>query len=426
MEAIIKAARGTSDILLDKAVKKSRVEQRITEIFERFGYSPIITPIFEHTELFTRTIGEATDIVSKEMYTFKDKGGRSLTLRPEGTAPVIRAFLEHGLTSMPMPVKLYYSGQMFRYERPQAGRYREFYQIGVEAIGSSDPLIDAENIFLLHYALTELGLSELILHLNSMGCKGCRKDFVASLQKDLKEGVGDLCDDCRLRAASNPLRVFDCKNPNCIESLKTAPKIGDYLCKDCKDHFDVVRGALSDLEIDFIVDSSLVRGFDYYTKTTFEVRSAALGAQNALGGGGRYDGLAEELGGPHIPSIGFAIGTERVLLALQALDIPLSAGPSPDLFIISTDEARREAFKMLMNLRKAGLSAEMDYGLRTFKGQMKLAGKMGAAFVIILGEQELAKGMVSIKSMADGEQTEVLPAGAAAWLLKNLNRSEEV
>lgn len=390
----------------------------MAEIFERYGFLPITTPTFEHTELFTRTIGEATDIVSKEMYTFLDKGGRSLTLRPEGTAPVVRAFIEHGLSSMAMPVKLYYSGQMFRYERPQAGRFREFYQMGVEAIGSSDPLIDAENISLLHHVLVELGVGETDLHINSMGCKTCRPGFTQALAKDLKTNSQELCEDCRVRAEANPLRVFDCKQDDCLKALENSPKITDYLCEECEDHFRAVKAALRELAIDYILDSSLVRGFDYYTKTTFEVRSKVLGAQSALGGGGRYDGLVQELGGASTPAIGFAIGTERTIMAMEAAGATLPALANLDAFILTGQDSRLKAFNILNLLRTAGLKAEMDYGSRSFKGQMKMAGKLRAAFVIILGEDEAAKGKASVKEMATSEQIEMELTDILEFILK--------
>ncbi len=348
-----------------------------------------------------------------------------MTLRPEGTAPVVRAFIEHGLSSEPLPLKLYYFGQMFRYERPQAGRYREFYQIGVEAIGSPDPLIDAENIILLQHVLTELGAGELELCVNSMGCKVCRPLFLAALKEDLEGRLKGLCDDCKTRALTNPLRVFDCKNEACIEGLKSAPTIEGYLCQDCSGHFAAVRAALDGASLSYMVDPSLVRGFDYYTKTTFEIRSPLLGAQSALGGGGRYDGLVEELGGPPTPAIGFAIGTERLMMAIEASYGGKAEPFKIDAFVISTEAAREEAFKLLNDLRRGGLKADMDFGGRSFKGQMKHAGKIGVPFVVILGEDELKEGKALIKDMDGGEQVALALSEAAGFIKDNLKSDKE-
>jgi len=411
----IKAPRGTSDILFDKADMKQFIEKTAVILFEQFGYHPIITPTFEHTELFQRGIGESTDIVQKEMYTFKDKGGRSLTLRPEGTAPVVRAYLENGLASKSLPLKLYYCGQMFRYERPQAGRYREFWQLGVEAIGSRDAFIDAEVILLLVTLLKKLGLKDLELHLNSMGCPECRKSFSESLKGYLANKTEHLCDDCKRRARVNPLRVFDCKVRGCQAAIKNAPLISNFWCEDCSNHFETVKGLLDDMGVSYILNPALVRGFDYYTKTTFEVRTQSLGAQNALGGGGRYDGLVEEFGGLSTPAIGWAIGTERVVMAIEELGVKLPLNSHIDVFVAAIDEARKKGFNLLNNLRKHGISADMDYAGRSLKGQMKLSNKLNVSYVIIMGPEELRKNTCLIRNMDTGEQSEMQISDITRW-----------
>lgn len=404
----IKAPRGTFDILPDDAKKRMYIESIAAETFEAFGYRRVVTPVFERTELFQRGIGEATEIVQKEMYTFNDKAGRSLTLRPEGTAPVVRAFIEHNMNGWTQPVKLYYSGQMFRYERPQAGRYREFWQIGAEAMGSDDPALDAEIILLLVYFLRKLGLKKLDVLINSMGCHDCRTDYVLHLKDWLGSRASSLCEDCRTRTAINPLRVFDCKQEACQEIISIAPKIDAYLCVSCLDSFNTVRAHLGAVGLDYKVQPSLVRGFDYYTKTTFEIQTGKLGAQNALGGGGRYDNLVSDYGGPDVPGIGFAIGTDRVLLALEAEGINLPSYEDPSVFIIVADEtARPVAFQILFDLRQKSIKTEMDYLGRGFKGQLKQANKQGARFAIIIGPDELAESCVGLKDMETSAQESV-------------------
>ncbi|MDO8886734.1 histidine--tRNA ligase [Candidatus Oleimmundimicrobium sp.] len=410
-----KIPRGTSDVIFEKAAKKQYIEKMAIQLFKQFGYYPIVTPTFEHTELFQRGIGEGTDIVQKEMYTFKDKGGRSLTLRPEGTAPVVRAYLENGLASKPLPVKLYYCGQMFRYERPQAGRYREFWQLGVEVLGSKDAFVDAEVILLLVRFLEKLGLKELELNLNSMGCSECGKSFSKALKKYLADKIEHLCEDCKRRAELNPLRVFDCKVKGCQAALKGAPLISGFWCEDCGNHFESVKSILDNVGISYILNPALVRGFDYYTKTTFEIRTPYLGAQNALGGGGRYDSLVEEFGGPSTPAIGWAIGTERVIMAIEELNINLPIKSNIDVFIAAIDGARDEGFKILNAIREMGISADMDYGERSLKGQMKLANKLKASNVIILGPDELNKGLCLIRDMNLGEQSELKISEITRW-----------
>lgn len=417
----LRAPRGTSDIFSRQAGLRRYLEETAVELFERYGYHPITTPIFERTELFTRSIGESTDIVQKEMYTFRDKSGRSLTLRPEGTAPVVRAFLEHKLISQPLPIKLYYSGPMFRYERPQAGRSREFWQVGVEAIGSMDPAIDVETVSLMMHYLEILGLRDLELLLNSMGCSGCRPSFVEVLKAYLEEHRANLCIDCKRRVRLNPLRIFDCKKEKCRGLLKEAPLITDYLCADCKAHFAEVQSLLMSIGVEFKLEPSLVRGFDYYTKTAFEVRSPHLGAQNALGGGGRYDGLIEEFGGPPTPAIGFALGVERVIMALHCEGIDLPEDSTLDVFLaVVGRESKPEGFKLLDRLRKLGIAADMNYGDRSLKAQMKLADRMGALYTLFVGSEELRRGMCKIRDMNSGEQVEVAFEKIPQWLKKQI------
>lgn len=401
----LKAPRGTFDILPDDAKKRSYIENAALEIFESFGYRKIATPIFENTELFQRGIGESTDIVQKEMYTFIDKGGRSLTLRPEGTAPVVRAFIEHNMNGWTMPVKLYYSGQMYRYERPQAGRYREFWQIGVEAMGSNDPALDAETIILLVFFLHHLGLTDLDVLINSMGCSSCRAGYSEGLKRFLVSEASRLCDDCQKRSKTNPLRIFDCKSEICHKAIFSAPKIDEFWCQACRDHFSLVQSYLNAVGLEFKHDAKLVRGFDYYTKTTFEVQSKNLGAQNALGGGGRYDDLISAYGGPRMPGIGFAVGVDRILLALDAAKVKLPEYAGPSVYLAAFDDAAKEtAFQLLFDLRNNAIAAEMDYMGRSFKGQLKQADKQGAEYTIVLGPDELAQSSVTLKNMETGQQ----------------------
>jgi histidyl-tRNA synthetase len=412
-----KAPKGTSDMLPDLAEKKLYLEEIATKKFDIYGYRPIITPLFEHTEVFDRGIGKATDIVQKEMYTFTDKAGRNLSLRPEGTAPVVRAYLEHNLNRLSQPLKLYYLGPMFRYERPQAGRYRQFWQIGVEAIGSAEPTLDTEVIILLLDILQVFGLKQLKLYLNSMGCEKCRPNY-AKLLKEYAEPLADkLCSDCRKRLKLNPLRLFDCKNRNCITILNGAPKLLDYLDNECQRHFTEVKALLDLLEINFEINSKLVRGLDYYTRTTFEVVSEKLGAQNALGGGGRYDRLVEVFGGPPTPAIGFALGTDRVLIAAEKEQIEIPVNNKLQIFIaVLEKEARYHAVKLLHNLRRRGIKAETDYLSRSLKAQLKLADKLGAKFTIMIGPDELEKRELLIRNMETGAQFNIAFGKVDDWL----------
>lgn len=421
-----RAPRGTYDILPEKAKDWYWLEENAVSLFERYGYGRIVTPTFEHTELFQRGIGESTEIVQKEMYTFEDKAGRSLTLRPEGTAPVVRAYLEHNLSTTPLPVKLYYMGPMFRYERPQAGRYREFWQVGVEAMGSMDPALDAEVILLLVHYLRAVGLNDLTLFINSMGCTKCRPHFISVLRETLVGQAGQFCNDCAKRIEDNPLRIFDCKKEQCQEVLNNAPQISEYLCSSCLSHFQSVQDFMRTVGLDFEINSRLVRGFDYYTKTTFEVISGNLGAQNALGGGGRYDELIKEFGGPQTPGIGFAIGLERVLLALSEEVSEDRRQFLPDLYIISLGmEAKQKAFSLLYQMRTEGLSADMDFLDRSLKSQMKVANKRGAKYVVIIGSEELDRGVCGIRDMDSSSQEEIALDECLNWLKTKLTDREQ-
>jgi len=404
----VKAPRGTNDILPPLSLQWQYVEKIAQKILSYYNYEEIRTPIFEYTELFQRGIGEVTDIVEKEMYTFNDKGGRSITLRPEGTASVARSYLENKVYGQAQPTKYYYLGPMFRYERPQAGRFRQFHQLGVEAFGSNDPALDAEVIFLGLNILESLGLKELEVYINSIGCPECRGEYLKVLREFLSKKKQFICEDCRNRIDRNPLRVLDCKNETCSTILKEAPRILDYLCDDCAAHFKQVRDYLDLLKVDYTVDYRLVRGLDYYTNTAFEVKFKGLGAQDTIFGGGRYNGLLEEIGNKSIPGVGFAIGLERLLLTLQEQNIELPVENSVDLYITSIGErAKKAAFLYVHQLRKAGLKAELDYLDRSVKGQMKAADRMNATYTIIIGDDELDNGKATIRNMKSGEQLEV-------------------
>ncbi len=402
---LITCPRGTQDILPKVSANWQYIEQTVREICRLYGYKEIRTPVFEHTELFLRGIGETTDIVSKEMYTFKDRGERSLTLRPENTAAVVRAYLEHKLYADSLLNKLFYIGPMFRYDRPQAGRYRQFHQFGIEALGSKGPAIDAEVIILAVQLLERLGLTDLNLFLNSVGCPECRPVYREQLQTFLRPKIENLCTDCQSRFERNPMRVLDCKNPKCTEQSTGAPHIVDCLCDDCSTHFEKLKSLLTVAGIGFTLNPRLVRGLDYYTKTAFEVQYAPLGAQSAVCGGGRYDGLVAECGGQATPSIGFAVGIERILLALEKQQLLPTISNEIDVFVAPIGQAVQGlAFKLLADLRKKGFTADMDFMDRNIKGQMKQANKYPARFVAIIGDDEAACGKVMLKNMESGVQ----------------------
>lgn len=402
------APRGTKDILPDTVGDWNYVEGEIRELCRRFGYSEIRTPIFEHTELFQRGIGEGTDVVDKEMYTFTDRGERSITLRPENTASAVRAYLQNKLYAQSNLVKLFYIGSMFRYDRPQAGRMREFHQFGVEALGEANPAVDAEVILLAMNLLEGLGLKDLELSINSVGCPKCRSKYRTMLQDFFRDKLEDLCEDCRSRFERSPLRILDCKKDSDKPYMADAPKITDCLCEECAEHFAKLKELLTSAGISFSHDPRLVRGLDYYTKTAFEIKYPPLGAQSAVAGGGRYDGLIEEMGGNPTPAVGFATGLERLLLALESQNLLPEKNRSVDAYVVALGEAAQaEGFKLLNSLRQQGLSAAMDFAGRSMKAQMKQANKLGAKYSVILGEDEIAEGVVMLRSMEDSSQEKV-------------------
>jgi histidyl-tRNA synthetase len=383
------------------------------------GYGHIELPIFEDTELFARGVGESTDVVSKEMYTFADRGGRSVTLRPEGTAGVLRSVLEHGLAKGQLPVKLSYAGPFFRYERPQAGRYRQLQQFGIEALGVDDPALDAEVITVAWDGYTGLGLSGVRLDLNSLGCRECRPAYRAALREFL--GALDLDADTRRRAEINPLRVLDDKRPEVARQVATAPLVVDHLCAACKSHHDTVRALLADAGVAWSDNSRLVRGLDYYTRTTFEFVHDGLGAQSGIGGGGRYDGLSEDIGGPPLPGIGFGIGVDRTVLACEAEGVTLPTPPRCQVFAVPLGEsARTRLFGVVTALRRAGVAADLAFGGKGLKGAMKAADRSGARFALILGERDLESGSAQLKDLASGEQHSLALEGLTQTIKEKL------
>lgn len=404
----IKAPRGTYDILPADSYKWQVIEKIMRETAENFGYQEIRIPIFEHTELFERGVGETTDIVSKEMYTFTDKGDRSLTLRPEGTASCVRTLIEHKLFGGLMPIKWYYTGPMFRYDRPQAGRYRQFHQFGIEAFGSNSPFLDAEVIMLMVEILKRLGLNDYELHINSVGCPVCREVYRKKLVKYITPVKEQLCADCQVRYRQNPLRVLDCKIKTCHDAITGCPSIKDNLCSDCQAHYTQVKETLQDNGITYIHDDNLVRGLDYYTNTAFEIHIPGIGAQSAVGGGGRYNGLVKECGGPDLPGIGFALGMERLLLAIDTLTSSVNKPNAIDVFVVAMDNAwEPHAIRLLQKMRQAGIKAEKDYNGRSSKAQMKYADKLGAQLVVLIGEEEINQGYFTVRNMKTREQIPV-------------------
>jgi histidyl-tRNA synthetase len=415
-----KAPRGTFDILPQEHPYWKYVEEKAASLCQLYGYQPLSTPIFEDAQIFTKTVAGGTDIVDREMYIFEDKSGQELALRAEGTAPVCRAYLEHGLFNLPQPVKLYYIGPAFRYERPQSGRYRQHHQFGFEAVGEADPALDAEVIEMSQHFFYSLGLSQFIIQLNSIGCKLCRPGYLEVLKQHYSGYTDRLCSDCKVRLVKNPLRLLDCKKPACQEIAKTAPKIADYLCHECQLHFEGVQKYLGVMRIPFQLNPRLVRGLDYYTRTVFEVEPQENGGQSTLGGGGRYDNLIEELGGKPTPAVGFAAGLERIILNLkkQKLDIP--ALPKPDVFLAYLEgEAKIEATKLASELRKDGVAVIMATGDKSLKGQMRQANSLGIACALILGEEEVGKRNVILRDMRSGEQ-KTIPSAEIARFLKQL------
>jgi histidyl-tRNA synthetase len=420
----MQALKGTHDILPEEVYKWDYMEGVIRDVCARYGYKEIRTPIIEATELFQRGIGDTTDVVTKEMYTFTDRGNRSVTLRPENTASAVRAYLEHKMYGDQQVHKMFYIGSMFRYDRPQAGRYREFHQFGLEVLGASSPLADAEVIAMACEIFHKLGLKDLDLHLNSIGDKNCRPAYRKKLIEFFEGKKDQLCDDCRERLYKNPLRILDCKEEGCRRASVGAPEITDYLCDECHRKFEAVKHYLGSLGISYTVDPRLVRGLDYYTNTAFEIQYPPLGAQSAVCGGGRYDGLVEEIGGPSTPGIGFAIGLERLLLALEMQNLIPAPKAQKRVYIAALGEdAVAEGFKIQEELRGLGVVTDMDLQGRSLKGQMKQAGKLASQFTVIIGSNELEKGAAAVKNMDTGTQQDIPFADIAGYIAKEEHNS---
>ncbi|HSQ89360.1 histidine--tRNA ligase [Romboutsia sp.] len=403
---LTKAPRGTKDITPKDSYKWNYVENKFREVCSLFGYEEMRTPVFEHTELFKRSVGDTTDIVQKEMYSFTDKGERDITLKPEGTAGVVRAFIENKLYADTQPTKLFYITPCFRYERPQAGRQRQFHQFGIEALGSDKPSIDAEVIALAVQFFNEVGLNDLAVSINSVGCPTCRAQYNDKLKEYLDKKSDILCETCLDRKDKNPMRVIDCKNPNCQENLQDIPFMIEHICDDCSTHFEKLQEYLREMEVNFVVDKSIVRGLDYYKKTAFEIISNDIGSQSTVCGGGRYDGLVEQLGGPKgVSGIGFGLGVERLLLTLENNNIEIENPQATDIYIATIgDEAKTKSFKLLKDLRYNHISAENDHLDRSVKAQFKYSDKINAKFTIVIGDDELANDSATLKNMATSEQ----------------------
>ena len=403
------APKGTRDVTPGESYRWQYVEELIRRTTARYGFKEIRTPVIEHTELFLRSVGDTTDVVQKEMYTCNDKGGRSITLKPEGTAGTVRMFVEHGLFAEAMPLKVYYLNcPVFRYERPQAGRLREHHQFGVECFGAPEPSADAEVISMAWDIFTAMGARDLTVKLNSIGCPKCRDRYQAALKAYLSEHREELCEDCQVRLEKNPLRVLDCKVESCKRINAGAPHTLDYVCDECRAHMDRLRGYLDAVNIPYEMDPMLVRGLDYYTRTVFEIVSGAAGAQGTLCGGGRYDGLVKQIGGPEVAAVGFGLGIERLLLYLDQLGVEIPKPEPVDVLIFGMGDAERQkAFELVNGLRKLGFSADTDHVGRSVKANFKYAGKTEAKHVLVIGENELKTGKGNIKEMATGEQTEV-------------------
>lgn len=408
MALVTKSIKGTQDTLPSESYKIQFVEQSVLEIAKNYGYKEIRVPVFEHTELFQRGVGDTTDVVQKEMYTFEDKGGRSITLRPEGTAGVVRSYIEHGLFNEAQPQKVCYLISCYRYEKPQAGRLREFHQFGCECFGTASPAADAELISLVNDIFAFLDVKNLKIQINSIGCPECRKNYHKALQEYFESKKDDLCATCLGRLERNPMRILDCKSPVCSDIAKDAPKVTDYLCDECDDHFKKTQQYLDAMNIPYEVNPSIVRGLDYYTKTVFEFVSTEIGAQGTVCGGGRYDGLVEEIGGNHTPALGFAMGMERLLMLMEAQGIEFPAEDKCDLYIASMGEnATLKASQIASDVRGNGMHAQFDIVGRSVKAQMKYANKIGAAYTVVLGDSEIEAGVAKVKNMADGSETEM-------------------
>ena len=424
MAEINRAVKGTNDILPSFVHKWQFVESSMLDTARLFGFSEIRVPVFEHTEVFKRSVGDTTDVVQKEMYTFDDKGGRSITLRPELTAGVIRSVLENGLTNGPLPLKVCYIGGCYRYEKPQAGRLREFHQFGVECVGAAAPNADAEVIALAKQVLDNIGIQKISLEINSIGCPECRKKYQEALKDYFRKNIDTLCATCRDRLERNPMRILDCKSPICKEICKNAPVVIDYLCDECEEHFTQVKKHLDAANIKYTVNPHIVRGLDYYTRTVFEFVSGDIGAQSTVCGGGRYDGLIAQMGGQPTPSLGFAMGIERLMMVLEAQNADMPEAPTCDLYIASMgDNASLKATALCNSLREDGFSVQTDICAKGLKAQMKFANKIGAKFTLVLGDDELNNNTAKLKNMQSGEETEIALSQLSEELLSALNKS---
>ena len=404
----MKAPKGTKDMLPQDAYKWQYIEEEWAKICSEYGFREIRTPVFESTDLFNRGVGDTTDIVQKEMYTFEDMGGRSITLKPEGTSPAVRAFIESNLYAETQPTKIFYDTACYRYEKPQAGRLREFHQFGIENFGTPSMMADAEIIALGYDFLNRMGIEDVELHISSVGCRKCRPVYRKVLQDFLRPKYDCLCETCKSRFDKNPMRILDCKSPEDKKAVQDAPMMLDYLCEDCRKDFEALKAYLDAMGIKYVVDPSIVRGLDYYTKTAFEFITTKIGAQGTVCGGGRYDHLIEEVGGPDMPGVGFGLGKERLLMLMEACGHDFGAPPAPQIFLAWIgDEAKLYALSLLHELRAKGIRADMDTRERNLKGQMKYANKLGAEYTAVIGGDEVASGEITLKNMSTSEQTKV-------------------
>lgn len=413
------APKGTKDMLPQQAYKWHYIEEAFAEICRKYGFEEMRTPIFEHTELFQRGVGDTTDIVQKEMYSFQDYGKRNITLKPEGTSPVVRAYVEHKLYAGVQPSKFYYNIPCFRYEKPQSGRLREFHQFGIETFGTGDMMADAEIISLANDFLEEMGITDIELRINSVGCPECRKNHREALRRFLEPKYDQLCDTCKDRYDRNPMRILDCKSPVCQELVEGAPMMLDYLCDDCRDAFEQLKGNLDAMGIEYVVDPGIVRGLDYYTKTAFEFVTTKIGAQGTVCGGGRYDHLVEEIGGPSTPGVGFGLGKERLLLTMEGCGVEIPEPAGADVFIaVMGDDAKAAGLKLMRQLRQRGASVQMDIMGRNIKNQFKYANRIKAKKTVVIGQDELEKNSFAIKDMATSQQITVPMEAIIDELLK--------
>ncbi len=416
----IQAPKGTRDILPEDIKQWSFVEKEFALVCEKFGYKEIRLPVFEYTELFQRGVGDTTDVVQKEMYTFEDKGGRSITLRPEGTAGVVRSYIEHGMSSLPQPVKLFYQITAYRYENVQKGRYREFHQFGVELLGAADPAADVEVISILSLFFNRLGIKNLKLNINSIGCPKCRSAYNELLKSYLADKIGDMCDTCKTRYERNPMRIIDCKEESCKKHLIDAPALLDHICDDCREHFNMVTQKLEAIDINYDIDKNIVRGLDYYTRTVFEFVSENIGTQGTVCGGGRYDGLVEACGGAPTPGIGFALGVERLLLEMNSQMIEFPMPEAPDIYIGAIGEkAGPVSEKLAWQLRSNNIYCIKDIMGRSVKAQMKYADKLGVRYSLILGDNEIESNKAQLKDMKTGEVKDISLDTLIDRLVKN-------